>query len=398
VAVSTFDVRRYSELHDQRSPSLPGVATELTATATHARAGPARGSVQAWMATYLPWRTVVLPWILARILVICGMSWPTSSGATHELRPYRLLILDGQWFKRIATTWYHGPFHPRIGTVFPFFPLYPTLVGGLLKLGAPQLPAFIGISWIAALVAIAGAHRLAVRHLPARAAPWATWFLALAPGAITMVMGYSDSLYLAGLVWAVVLAEDRRWWAAGLTAAVATAARPNGWIAAVAVVFVVGIHRGWRPLVAVVTPPAAFLIGWCWYLWSLTGDALAFYHAKSAWYEIPIASLLADSWRTSYQPAWFHVLWALTLVVPFVATIRRQPLSWIAVVVLSVVPSLFLGTVGLARYAILAFPLPFAVADVLTARARTFAVAGLAACAAWLVALSWLVAARTWLP
>jgi hypothetical protein len=66
--------------------------------------------------------------------------------------------------------------------------------------------------------------------------------------------------------------------------------------------------------------------------------------------------------------------------------------------VLGVLPSLFLGTVGLARYAVLAFPLPFAVADVLTTRSKVPAVAGIVVCGVGLVALSWLIAARTWLP
>ena len=105
------------------------------------------------------------------------------------------------------------------------------------------------------MAAIAGAHRLAVRHLPG-APPWAAWFLALAPGAVTMVMGYSDSLYLAGAVWALVLVEDRRWWAAGLLGAVATASRPNGWIAVVAVVVTVLIGRAGGGLVAVAVPSA----------------------------------------------------------------------------------------------------------------------------------------------
>ena len=159
---------------------------------------------------------------------------------------------------------------------------------GSCKLGVPALYALVGISWLA----VARRHRRrppARRAPPAgrRTAPWATWFLALAPGAVTMVMGYSDSLYLAGAVWALVLVEDRRWWAAGLLGAVATASRPNGWIAVAAVVVTVLVARaGWRALVAVVAPSAVFFVGWCWYLWSVTGDPLVFYDAKSAWDEV----------------------------------------------------------------------------------------------------------------
>ncbi len=375
------------------------MATELTATATHARAEPLGGSVKARVVTYFPWRAVVLPWIVSRLLVLGAMSWPALPGEPRGLHPYRLLALDGQWFRIIALQWYQGDYRPGIGTAYPFFPLYPGIAGGLLKLGAPQLPTFIGISWVAALVAIAGAHRLAVRHLPERAAPSATWFIALAPGAVTMVMGYSDSLYLAGLVWALVLAEDRRWWAAGLAAAVATAARPNGWIALVAVVITVWSARGGgRALVAVVTPPLAFLLAWSTYLWWMTGDPFVFYTAKAAWPEITIVDLISDPLTDFHRPALFHVLWALAFIVPFAMRLRRQPPAWIAVVMLGVLPSLVLGTVGLARYAVLAFPLPFAVADVLTARGKGAVVVGIVACGVGLVALSWLIVARTWLP
>ena len=141
----------------------------------------------------------------------------------------RLIWMDGQWFRLIAIDWYDRPYVDGLWSEYPFFPLFPTLGGAPDEARASRRrwrsPA---ISWLAALAAMAGAYRLAVRHLPPAAAPWAPWFLAIAPGAVTMVLGYADSLYLAGLVWALVLAEDRRWWAAGLLAAVATASRPNG--------------------------------------------------------------------------------------------------------------------------------------------------------------------------
>ena len=214
-----------------------------------------------------------------------------------------------------------------------------------------------------------------------------------------MVMGYSDGLYLAGLVWALVLAEDRKWWAAGVLAAVATASRPNGWIAVVAVVITVWTARGgWRAFVAAVAPATAFMIGWCWYLWSVTGDPLVFFDAKSAWNEVTIGSLLTGPLTGGHPDALFQLLFVLALSIPFLMRIRTQPPAWIAVVVLSVVPSLLLGLEGVARYAILAFPLSFAAADVLTTRGRGLATLGLAMSGAGTVALCWLVVTRTWLP
>jgi hypothetical protein len=371
------------------------MATDLTATGPHDTAHRV-STIRAWTADTFPWRTVVLPWIVARVVVVGTMMLPAEPRQIHL---QRLILLDGQWFRIIATQWYDGPYVHGYASSFPFFPLYPALVGGAWRLGAPVWPTMIGLSWLFALVAMAGAHRLARRHLPATAAPWATWFLVLAPGAITLVMGYSDAIYLAGLVWALVLAEDRRWWAAGLVAAVATAARPNGWIAVAALVVMVATSRaGWRALAAVVAPSAAFLVCWCWYLWSVTGDPLVFYDAKSAWDEIRIGDLLSDPFSGRHSAALFHLLFALAMLAFWVLRVRRQPPAWAAIVVLTVFPALVLGLDGSARYAVLAFPVPFAVADVLATRGRAWAGVGLTVCGAGLVALAYLVVAKTWLP
>ncbi len=372
------------------------MATRVATSPPHATAATGTASLRGWLATYVPLRTVLLPWLAARVIVVVAMRLPEQPA---QLRFGRLILLDGQWFSIIATKWYDGPYVKGLGSAFPFFPLYPTLAGGLIKLGLSPLQALISISWVASLVAIAGAYRLARRHLPPRAAPWATWFVALAPGAVTMVMGYSDSLYLAALVWALVAAENRQWWVAGLLGAVATASRPNGWIAVVALVITVWTARGgWRALTAVVAPSAAFIVGWCWYLWSVTGNPLVFYDAKSAWNEITIGELLADPFAGRNSAALFHVLFALALAVPWVMRVRRQPPAWAALVVLGVLPPLVLGTEGLARYAILAFPMPFAAADVLTSWRRWPAAVGLALSAGGMFALAFLVVRKTWLP
>jgi hypothetical protein len=372
------------------------MATGLATSPPHDTAAARRAAGRSWLSTYVPFQAVVLPWVVARVIVVVAMRLPREP---TQYRFGRLILLDGQWFQRIAVDWYDGPYVHGLSSEFPFFPLFPTLAGGLIKLGATPLQSEVSISWVASLVAIAGAHRLAVRHLPAAATPWATWFVALAPGAVTMVMGYSDSLYLAGVVWALVAAEDRRWWVAGLLAAVATASRPNGWIAVVALVVTVWTARaGWRAIAAVVAPSAAFIVGWCWYLWSVTGNPLVFYDAKSAWNEITFGALVGDPLAGRHSDALFHLLFVLALTVPYVMRVRRQPPAWAALVVLGVLPSLLLGLEGVARYAILAFPMPFAAADVLTSRRRWPAAVGLALSAGGMLALALLIVQRTWLP
>ena len=179
----------------------------------------------------LPFRAVVLPWLIARVLTVPVLVLSGREGARGA---GQLIAMDGQWFRLIALDWYDRPYAEGFWSEYPFFPLFPLLAGGLMKLGLGATTALAGVSWAASLAASAGAYRLAIRHLPARAAGWAPWFIAIAPGALTMVLGYADSLFLAGAIWALVLAEDRRWWAAGLVAVVATSSRPNGFVAVVA--------------------------------------------------------------------------------------------------------------------------------------------------------------------
>ena len=372
------------------------MARELTTSAPHVTAATAPSRTRALLREYLPFRAVVLPWLLIRAVVVPVIVLSAPAG---QRAPGRLIWMDGQWFRLIALDFYDRPYVDGRWSEYPFFPLFPSLAGGLMKLGASPTLALAGISWLAALAAMAGVYRLAVRHLPPRAAPWAPWFVAVAPGAVTMILGYADSLYLAGLVWALVLVEDRRWWAAGLLAAVATASRPNGWIAPVAVLVAVLLARaGWRAVVAVVTPSVAFFIGWCTYLNWATGDPFVFWEAKKAWAEITLTAFLQEPLAYRNWPSLFHLVCLLALVAPYVMRIRRQPPAWAVVVALGVVPSLLLGTEGMARYAILAFPMPLAAADVLTTRARWPAVVALVVAGGAMVFLAVMINYRSWLP
>ncbi len=214
-----------------------------------------------------------------------------------------------------------------------------------------------------------------------------------------MVLGYSDSLFLAAAVWALVLAEDRRWWAAGLLGAVATISRPNGFVAVAALVVAVLVARaGWRALVAVALPGVVVMAAWCGYLRWATGDPLVFWSAKEAWSELSLGSILADPWRPRVRAALFHIAWFLALAVPYVFRIRRQPPSWAVFALLGVLPPLVLGVEGLARYAVMAFPMPLAAADVIAGRSRWLGVAFLTAAGASMVYLAIMVVSRSWLP
>jgi hypothetical protein len=305
--------------------------------------------------------------------------------------------MDGLWFRAIALDWYDR--HDGVGGIaeYPFFPLFPGAGGLLVRLGLPLTVALAGLSWAGALVAMAGARLLAQRHLGAGAARLTPWVIALAPGALSLVLGYSDSFYLAALIWAVLAADQRRWWLAGALAAAATASRPNGAIAMFAVVAVaIGLGAKRRDFVALILPSMLFLLAWMAYLWQTTGDALLFWTAKSGWVEKTVVEFVSDP--LEQRLALFHMAWLAIFLVPYLMRFRRQPPAWAVVVVLGVLPALALGVVGVARYAILAFPLPIAAADLLSERPRWVQVVALACSAAVLMAFARLVVTKSWVP
>ncbi|MFZ4809943.1 MAG: hypothetical protein ACOYL9_01240 [Ilumatobacteraceae bacterium] len=358
----------------------------------HVTARPQRDGFISWTRTTFPFVPVVLPWIVARVLLVPVLTLYTPN--VNVFLPGRLLAMDGGWFRAIAINGYDR----NGGTAeYPFFPLFPAIGGFLMKLGVPTTVALAGLAWVGALFAMAGARILAQRHLSAETAALTPWVIALAPGALSLVLGYSDSFYLAGLIWAVVLVEDRRWWLAGLLAAVATASRPNGAIAVVAVVVIaVGLRATIRQFAALVLPSVAFIAGWMFFLWRTKGDPLLFWTAKSQWIETTLVEFLSDPLHQ--RLALVHLGLLVIYLAPYLIRFRRFPPAWAVVVALGVLPALVLGVVGTARYAILAFPLPIAAADVLADQPRWVRVVALTASAIALMVFARLVVAKSWVP
>ncbi len=340
-------------------------------------------------------RSVVLPWLVARLLVVPVLI--VDSPPDGKVHVANLLAMDGNWFRFIALDWYDQPYLPGGFSEYPFFPLFPAAGGALMQVGVPSTVALAGLAWIAALIALAGARLLATKHLGSRCGNLVPWVVSLSPGGLSLVLGYSDAFYLAGLIWAVFAVERRHWLLAGLAAAVATASRPNGVIAVVVIVVIaVGMRATLRQLAVLAGPSAAVLLGWMIYLDSATGDPFVFWSSKAGWEELTLIEFATD---VIHQPlALFHFMVFLVFVVPYALRWRRQPVAWSTVVVLGVLPALALGVIGLARYSVLAFPLAFAAADLLADRRRWVVASTLSVSAAALVVFARLVVTESWIP
>ncbi len=128
------------------------------------------------------------------------------------------------------------------------------------------------------------------------------------------------------------------------------------------------------PLPSRSAPAAVFLLGWFWYLDHATGDPFVFWSAKSAWEETSIVEWAGRPLMDHLEV--FHIAWFAVALVFYVRRVSHQPPEWLAITVLTVVPALLFGVVGLARYAVLAFPMQVAVADSLSRRAPNWVIWG----------------------
>ena len=185
---------------------------------------------------------------------------------------------DADWYRRIAVHGYDLSLHAHPGqwlmsTSYAWFPGYPATID-LLRIvpGVSPSAAGLAVTLLAGLAAAWGVQALGVELTGDRrtgllmAALWA-----VAPGALTLQMAYSEALFCAVAVWALVALARRRWLTAGLLACLSGTVRSTAVAVIGAVVIAVAVDlvrrrrqttdRGgwWRPLAAVAIAPLGFL-------------------------------------------------------------------------------------------------------------------------------------------
>lgn len=359
-------------------------------------AGAGRAARGDWLARAArPPRAVVLAFCTSRAVVVAvalvvgftrhGESWFSP-----------LLHWDYVWYSEVSAHGF-GVVRDQGQTGWPFFPLLPALLWIGRVLGLPTGLAGIVVVDAAFFAALWGVHVLARRHYSEDGATLAVWGLALFPSSVTFTMVYADALALAATTWAFVAAERRRDIRAGLLSAVATLARPNGLIGAVALAdTVVGPSRA-RRVVRVLLPSVGVFCAWLAVQWAATGDPLRFLHAKLAWDEVNVVEAVADVRA--------HVQWPeLALVVVGAAAVlwcwrrRGLPRGWLLLYVLSLVPSLVTGMTGIARYSVACFVPAVCCGVALEGMPRRVRLTCLAVALAVLVVVSALVFTENWTP
>ena len=245
-----------------------------------------RPLIRAIVAAVLP-GAVYLAVRLVGVVVLGLMAGARNSSLLGELRSW-----DGVWMLAIATHGYAGVpatlvdafGRHTLDTAYAFFPGYPaTIVLFGLLTGGNLVASALLVSTVAGVVAAYGLMQLAaalpddllpddlLAGRPHRVGLLLVALFAAAPMAVVLSMAYTEALFCALAVWALVGALRERWLLAGLCCAAAGLVRPTGSslvlaVALAALVAAVRLRSG-RPLVAVVLAPLGLLgylgfVGW----------------------------------------------------------------------------------------------------------------------------------------
>jgi hypothetical protein len=222
-------------------------------------------------------------YVVSRVLVLAGAGLASARSATGGLTDV-LTAWDGQWYLQVVRDGYPSRVPAGIDSVgrwdearVGFFPLYPLLVDVADRcLPGHEVVAALMVNLVlgAAFVALVGL--LAKAWFGVGAARRAMVLTAFLPGSFVLSFAYSEALLLVLAAASLLALHRRQWILAGMTAALATATRPNGLavVAACGVAAIVAVQerREWRSLVAPALAPLGF-VAFHLYLRLQTGES-----------------------------------------------------------------------------------------------------------------------------
>ncbi len=265
--------------------------------------------VSRWLASLSPDDRAALGiWAAAHaaLLVLAwAAAWAFRSTLAHAPLTGGFEHWDAVLLRNIAQYGYFGPHSvPNNVAFFPGFPVVLSVTHLLLRnwvLSELAVSAVAGCFAVVSLARLAGQRR-------------AVLYLATAPAAIFLMVGYSETLFLALAIPAWSAASRGRWWRAALLAGLAGLVRPDALflIPALAVMALVQ-EPGRRRLASAATAcvalagPAAYEI----YLRTQTGSWTTWSRALRAGWDLHL-STPAQALRTTWWAAFRHAFSAST--------------------------------------------------------------------------------------
>jgi hypothetical protein len=215
------------------------------------------------------------------VLVLSLMADANGEETTENLRSW-----DGNWFLSIAEHGYNGVPDNMVDafgkhsfeTPLAFFPGYPTMVGWLHDIGFRLVPSALALTIVSGIATAYGLTRLGtlITGGSRRTGLILVALFAASPMAIVLSMAYSEAMFCAYAVWALVFVLERNWITAGLCCATAGLVRSTAaaLILAVCLAALVAIIRrreSWRPWLGALLAPLG-LLGYLAFVAVQTGE------------------------------------------------------------------------------------------------------------------------------
>ena len=339
-------------------------------------------SARLWAKLRAPLSQSLPGWLVARVLVVGALAlahYLVDQLHVHDALARAtvhagLVSWDGAYYVDIAA---HG-YGALSRDALRFFPLVPLLAKPFIWVGIPAKAAVLIVSNTSALVAGVLVYVLARREgRDAAFATRAAWFLALAPAAFVLVMGYTEGTTLALALGVFLALRSKRWWVAAGLGVLAGLTRPSGFLLALPAL--IEAARGFRGLpvkqyvaraAAVVGPGVGTLLyllwvgnryGDMWLPYSIQTEA-----GRRGSFTNPVDTI-GDALRGLFNGhevgTGLHVPWLVLIVVLLVVCFRTWPASYSMFAAASIGAAAISSNLdSLERYALAAFPLVLVVA------------------------------------
>jgi hypothetical protein len=224
---------------------------------------------------------------------------------------------DTLWFLRIAEYSYD-----RSMAVI-FYPLYPLATRAASWI-LPPIAAALLVSTIAAFFFFWGLLRLAGSELPGTGRLYVLLLVLVWPTSFVLFAGYSESLTLALIVWAVIFARDGRWGPATVCGLLAGVSRPSGVLVSIPL-FVLGLRSRRAAALPVVLTPFGMVGYWGWLRWSGRTSVLDAYRLHEGAVLAPPWTGLAEALRLIVRQGDTLLAIKLGVVILFaVLSLRRE--------------------------------------------------------------------------
>jgi hypothetical protein len=274
-----------------------------------------------------------------RLLALGVAAFLLPRGKFNNLH-YSLWHLIASWdsvrYLNIAAHGYsYLPGNLRHDVIFAWFPGYPAAIDAIAWIpGVGDDRAALAVTIASGLAAACGLTRLGMALTGSRrislllAALWA-----VAPGSLVWTMLYSEALFCALAVWALVALVERHWLTAAALTILAGTVRSTAvaLVAAVAVAalppLVQAIRAGqplrawWRPAAAVLTAPLGLLGYWAYSAWATHHLAGFFWVEKNAHNGIDFGKgIIMAAEKAILEPTGWTVLTLLVLAVAVTLT------------------------------------------------------------------------------